>query len=162
MNRILVIGQPGSGKSYFSRILSNKTNIKVIHLDNFYWSKDKTCCSKEEFKKKIDILINEKSWIMDGNYLFNLEDRIKASDTIMFLDFPLDLSIKGIRERIGSKRDDLPWIESYEDGEELVSWVKETYNSSNQIIRNLLDKYSFKNILIFHSRDESNAFLNSL
>ena len=35
--RVLVIGMAGSGKSTFSRALSAKTGLPVIHLDLYQW-----------------------------------------------------------------------------------------------------------------------------
>ena len=35
--KIIVIGCPGSGKSYFSKELAKKTKLPVIHLDMIYW-----------------------------------------------------------------------------------------------------------------------------
>ena len=37
MKRVLVIGCGGSGKSTFSRILSEKIKLPVIHLDKLFW-----------------------------------------------------------------------------------------------------------------------------
>ena len=42
MKRVLVVGCPGSGKSYFSRLLKEKTNLPLYHLDNIHWNFDKT------------------------------------------------------------------------------------------------------------------------
>jgi adenylate kinase family enzyme len=36
--RIMVIGSPGSGKSTFSRKLSEITRIPLIHLDKEFWN----------------------------------------------------------------------------------------------------------------------------
>ena len=51
MKRILIIGCPGSGKSYFAKRLGEITKLPVIHMDNIYWKKDKTSISKEELMK---------------------------------------------------------------------------------------------------------------
>ena len=48
MKRILVIGCPGSGKSYFSKRLGKILGLPVVHMDNLYWKKDKTSISHEE------------------------------------------------------------------------------------------------------------------
>ena len=42
MKKIIVIGPGGSGKSYFSKELSQILDIPVYHLDNIFWNKDKT------------------------------------------------------------------------------------------------------------------------
>jgi len=37
MNRILVIGSNGAGKSTFSYHLAKKTGLPLIHLDQIHW-----------------------------------------------------------------------------------------------------------------------------
>ena len=36
--KILILGPPGSGKSTIARQLSEKLQIKAIHLDYYYWN----------------------------------------------------------------------------------------------------------------------------
>jgi adenylate kinase family enzyme len=36
MNRILLLGSPGAGKSYFSKKLAQKIKIPLYHLDNIF------------------------------------------------------------------------------------------------------------------------------
>ena len=42
MERILVVGSPGSGKSTFSRALGELTGLPLIYLDRLFWNADKT------------------------------------------------------------------------------------------------------------------------
>ncbi|MEO5566870.1 MAG: AAA family ATPase, partial [Gemmatimonadaceae bacterium] len=37
MNRILIIGSGGAGKSTFARELGALLDIRVVHLDQLYW-----------------------------------------------------------------------------------------------------------------------------
>ena len=53
MTRILVIGCPGAGKTYFAKKLKEITGLPVIHMDNLYWNKDKTSVDLETLKKKL-------------------------------------------------------------------------------------------------------------
>lgn len=42
MKQIIIIGCPGSGKTYFAKQLSEILQIELFHMDNIYWKKDKT------------------------------------------------------------------------------------------------------------------------
>ena len=42
MERAIVIGCPGGGKSTFARALAEKTGLPLHHLDMMYWNADKT------------------------------------------------------------------------------------------------------------------------
>ena len=54
MKKIIVIGCPGSGKSTFSQILHNITDIPLFHLDMMYWNEDKTTVDKEVFLERLN------------------------------------------------------------------------------------------------------------
>ena len=37
MQRILIIGNAGSGKTTFARLLAQKLALPLVHLDRIYW-----------------------------------------------------------------------------------------------------------------------------
>ena len=117
MKKIIVIGSPGAGKSVFSQKLKKVTNLPLYHLDMLYHKKDGTHISKEELEKKLKTIFKEEQWIIDGNYQRTLELRLKECDTVFLLDYPTEICIKGAESRVGTKRDDLPWIEEKLDEE---------------------------------------------
>lgn len=163
MNRIMVIGCPGSGKSTFSKALHEITDIPLYHLDMMYWNADRTTVDKAVFREKLSGTIQKSQWIIDGNYGSTIELRLQACDTVIFLDYPVDVCLNGIRERRGKARTDMPWIEkSDEEDAEFIEFIK-NYNSQNRPeVMALLDKYSDREIYIFKSRDEADEFLNTL
>lgn len=91
--KILVIGCPGSGKSYFTRELSNKTGIKRYYLDCIYWQENWVSLPKSDFIKEIDKIMATDEWIIDGNYQSTLEYRIEKANTIYFLDIPEEVCV---------------------------------------------------------------------
>ena len=159
--RILVIGCPGSGKSYFSKRLSTLLNIERIHIDNLYWNEDKTHITREELIKKYDDVFQLDAFILDGNYSHTLEYRLGYVDTVYFLDISKEDCHKGIQERIGKRRDDLPWIETEEDTKELIERVVKFDKEERPSIVETLFKH--KNIIIYRfvNREEVNRYLKS-
>lgn len=162
MKRVIVIGCPGSGKSTFSKELNKITGIPLCHLDMLYWNEDKTTVEKAVFLERLYKTMEQDEWIIDGNYASTMETRIKACDTVIFLDYPLDVCLDGIRTRRGKARSDMPWMESGEDDEEFIEFIKNYNSQSRPRVMELLDKYSDKNIYIFTSRDQTQAFINKL
>ena len=161
MKKIIVIGCPGSGKSYFSKRLNTITKLPLYHLDNMYWNSDGTTVCADVFKDCLDNTLKKDEWIIDGNYLSTMEKRMKYCDTIFFLDYPVELCLQGIEERKGKKRSDLPWIENETDEEfrELIVNFEKTNKPS---IEKLLKEYSFKEIHIFKNRKEADIFLKEI
>ena len=159
MKKVIVIGCPGSGKSTVSRALHNKTGIPLYHLDMMYWNADKTTVKKSVFLERLSAVLEKDEWIIDGNYSSTMELRMAACDTVIFLDYPLDVCLDGIRERRGKPRSDMPWIETEEDAE-FIEFIKSYNEQQMPKVIELLEKYSDKNIIIFKNREQADAFLN--
>lgn len=87
---------------------------------------------------------------------------MQKCDTVIFLDYPLDICLDGIREREGKPRSDMPWVESEQYDEEFIEFIKNYNSQSRPQVIELLDKYSYKNIFIFSNRDEANKFLSQI
>ena len=159
MQRVIVIGCCGSGKSTFSRALHNKIGIPLYHLDMMYWNADKTTVEKNVFLKRLYAVLEKDEWIIDGNYSSTMELRMVACDTVVFLDYPVSVCLDGIKERRGKPRSDMPWIETEEDAE-FIEFIKNYNEQQKPKVLELLEKYSDKNIIILKSREEADSFLN--
>lgn len=89
MNKVVVFGKPGGGKSTLSRKLSVETGIKLCALDLIEYRKNGERVSPEEYSKRHTDLINADNWIIEG--LGTLESfwlRIDAADTLIYVDLP--------------------------------------------------------------------------
>ena len=158
MNKAIIIGCPGSGKSTFSKALHEKTGLPLYHLDMLNWNSDRTTVSKELFRERLQKVIEENQWIIDGNYGSTIELRLKECDTVFFLDYPLQVCIDGVRERKGKVRTDMPWVET-EDDEEFLLFIKNYNAESRPKFMELLKKYSDRDIHIFKSRAEADEYI---
>lgn len=88
MRKVLVIGSGGAGKSTFARRLGKLLNIEVIHLDALYWRPGWVETPRPEWVETVAELLKRDSWIIDGNYSATFDLRLKACDTVIFLDMP--------------------------------------------------------------------------
>ncbi len=160
-DRILVLGCPGSGKSTFARKLQAKTGLPLIHLDNVWWRADRTHISREEFDRALEELLQGERWIMDGDYSRTYEVRLRAADTVMFLDYPEDLCMAGVMARMGQVRPDMPWTENALDPQ-LVSQVRSYAAQNRPALLSLFQKYPEKQILTFADRAQADRWLSEL
>ena len=161
MNKAIVIGCPGSGKSTFSRALHELTDLPLYHLDLLNWNSDKTTVSKAVFLERLQSVIALDRWIIDGNYGSSMELRIKECDTVFFLDYPVEVCIDGIKQRQGKTRSDIPWVET-EDDEEFLEFIKNYNTQSRPKVLALFEKYKEKNIVIFKSREDADEYIENI
>ena len=161
MKKIIVIGCPGSGKSTFARDLHNKTGIPLYHLDMMYWNADKTTVEKSVFLERLSCAMEQDAWIIDGNYASTMELRMAACDTVIFLDYPREVCLAGIKERRGKPRGDMPWVECEEDAE-FVEFIKSYGDRQKPKVLELLKRYGDKSIIVFESRAQADEFLSRL
>ena len=162
MQKVIVIGSPGAGKSTFARRLRDKTGLPLYYLDSIWHRPDKTTILKEEFDHQLSQILAADRWIIDGNYGRTLEMRLQACDTVFLFDLSVDDCLAGIRERVGQTREEMPWIETELD-EEFRQWVLDFPHEQLPKIYRLLEQYGKeKAVWIFHSRQEADDYLRSL
>ena len=159
--RVAVIGCPGGGKSTFSRALRDRVDLPLYHLDAIYWRDDRTHLSREEFYPLMQKIIAREEWIIDGNYNATLEWRISACDLLIFLDYPAEVCLEGVRARRGQKRSDMPWVEEGDD-EEFLEFSRAFETESRPRILELIGGYPDKAVLVFRTREEAERYLDTL
>lgn len=112
MQRIVVIGSPGAGKTTFARRLGHHLHIEVTHLDRFFWGPKWKEKPREERIKIQRNLVHGGKWIIEGTYLDSSDERLHAADTVIFLDVPrlvcLQRAIKRRFKYRSKSRPDLP------------------------------------------------------
>lgn len=164
MQKVIVIGCPGSGKSTFARELHNITKLPLVHLDMLNWNADRTTVPREVFRRRLEDALRGDNWIIDGNYGSTMEMRMAACDTVIFLDYPVEVCLRGVSERRGKKREDLPWIEreNEPEDEEFLEFIKNYDNDGRPQVMALLEKYAEKKIIRFSSRAQAQEYLEKL
>ena len=162
MNKAIVIGCPGSGKTTFAEKLHSATGLPLYYLDAIWHKPDKTHISRDEFDEKISEVFQTTHWIIDGNYSRTIEMRLKECDTVFLFDLPTEVCLQGATERLGKGRYDLPWIEKELDPE-FEGFIKDFSEKSLPQIYELIEKYKDeKTIVIFKSRKESDEYIESI
>ncbi|MDG4826843.1 topology modulation protein [Asanoa sp. WMMD1127] len=110
MERIVVVGCGGSGKTVLARRLAAVLGLPLIHLDAVYYDSAWQPLPQDAFAAVQAELVRGERWIIDGNYVSTLPIRVAAADTLIFLDLPAATCLWGIarrrwRHRGGQHRD---------------------------------------------------------
>ena len=167
MERIMIIGSGGSGKTTLARQLGEKTGLPVVHLDQIFWSPGNwKHLEREEFDALLEEELKKPQWILDGNYNRTLEPRLEKCDTVIYLDFPRLVSFTGWLRRViknrGRARPDMaPGCGEWFDPE-MAKWVW-TFNKKNRArYHQILAAQTDKTVRIFTTRRQVKRFLDSL
>ncbi len=162
MNKVIVIGCPGSGKTTFAEKLNKCTDLPLYYLDAIWHKPDKTHISRDEFDERIKEIFSLPQWIIDGNYKRTIEMRLKQCDTVFLFDLPTEVCLQGAIQRIGKGRYDLPWTETELDPE-FKMFIEEFSEKTLPYIYELINKYrDEKQVVIFKSRAEADEFINRM
>lgn len=102
MERVLLIGNTGAGKTTFGKALAEKTGLPLVHLDSLYWCGEWDHLSREEFDRVLQAELEKPRWILDGNFNRTISHRLKYCDTVFYFDFPTVTCLAGITKRTAS------------------------------------------------------------
>jgi adenylate kinase family enzyme len=106
MKRMVILGRGASGKSTLAKRLGDITGLPVVELDKVFWKRGLTATPRDEWVAAQNLLVAKDRWIADGDLgQFDVvETRLRAADTVIFLDFSFwccsHRAIRRLRERI--------------------------------------------------------------
>ena len=107
-NRIVLLGLPGSGKSFLAREIGQRLNIGPVHLDRLFATAEGGNKAKSEWFDQMRQLVAGPRWIIDGHYTDTIPIRVNAADTVIFVDQPVWLCLLRTWRRHGRPRADWP------------------------------------------------------
>jgi|GEM_PF-226378 len=166
-NRIIIVGNNGSGKSFLSKELSVITGLPLIHLDAEFWRPNWEMPSKEEWLKKNTEFISKEKWIIDGmcSHGATLDLRFEAADLVIFLDINRFTCLAGVIKRQGKKRSDTAINHYYDEkfDKRFIGFCKGIidFNKTRRTkIMDLHKKYPGKPFLLIESRRKMHKLLS--
>ena len=166
MERIVIIGCPGSGKTTLARELGEKLNMTVVHLDRLWWTKGWQNVSREEFDVRLENALKLDRWIIDGNYSRTMDARLARCDTIIYLDYSRWACLRGMFQRVignlGKTRPDMPEGCPERFDWEFVKYIW-NFNKNNRVLNDTrIAKSKHAKAIVLKNRKEKEAFLKSL
>lgn len=164
MQRILILGSPGTGKSTLSRKLSDILQLPLYHLDQLFFEAD-WVINKVKFNQQLQQVLKQDQWIIDGNYAASLPDRLTQADAVIYLDYPTPVALSGVikryvRYRHLTRPDMAPGCT--EQLKLSFLWYVFTFKfkKRNETLKHL--KAANVPVYVFQSRQETMAFIKTL
>ncbi|WP_435154852.1 hypothetical protein [Haladaptatus sp. DFWS20] len=167
MNRIMVLGSPGAGKSTFAKRLGETLDRPVTHLDARFWEPVWEKPNSDDWEETHRNLIEQPKWILDGNYGSTIDPRLDAADTVLLLSVSRYVCLYRVIKRwllnYGGTRPDIA-----EGCEEKIDFefLRYVWNFPNDKIPAMERKFERLDegttVIRLRSNAERDAFLNRL
>lgn len=174
LNRVIVVGTTGSGKSTTAKALAEILGVQYIQLDKLFWKSNWQESSDDEFFEKIEEAVSCDRWVLDGNYGRTSHLTWKDADTVVWIDFPFALTLyqnisrsiyraisrTEIWEGTGNKES----FRGMFSRDSIVRWLFKTYDSNVKRYQERMEdpQFSHINFVRLKSRREVRDFLESL
>ena len=165
MEKVVILGCGGSGKTFLARGLAAHFGLPLTHLDGVYYDQNWVPLSRDQFEQEQQELVARPRWVIEGNYASTMPVRLKAADTVIVLDIPARTCLRGIaarrmRHRGGQHRD----IGLYDR----ISWNFIRYvlgyrrNMLPRVHQLLGDHAASAQIVILRSRSQTRRYLQTI
>lgn len=101
MQRVLVMGCSGAGKTTFARALAAKLKLPFVSIDQLFWQPGWREPLMDDFTARMTTEAGKPEWVMDGNYMAYgaSELRRARADTIFWFDLPRWLCMLSVIRR---------------------------------------------------------------
>jgi adenylate kinase family enzyme len=173
LQRLLVVGTTGSGKTTMASRLAQKLDLPHTELDALNWGPDWTMRPNEEFRALVDQASNQDRWVIDGNYSRARDITWPRADTIVWLDYSLPRVLWRLWWRTMDRtltRKEL-WAGNRErlythffTRDSLFLWALKTYKRRRREYPELLSRPEHSHITLFrfHSPSQADQWLAAL
>lgn len=166
MERIMIIGCGGAGKSTLARQLGEKLDLPVVHLDKLFWKPNWVQVSQEEFDALHQAELAKERWIIDGNFNRTIDQRIERCDTVIYMDFSRFACLWGVVKRVlttyGTVRPDMGEGCPERIDFEFLKWVWNFNKNKRERYYRLLNETTHAETIVLKNRRMVKRFLNSL
>lgn len=166
MERIMVIGCCGCGKTTFSRQLAARLDLPLVHLDCLGWQGEWQAVPKETFDRLLQEEVEKPRWVIDGNYNRTIPVRLHRCDTVLFMDYPRRVCMWGVIRRLlqnyGKHRSDMGGTCRERLDLPFLRFVWNFRATHTERYCAMLRQQTDKRVVILKSRREAAAFLEQL
>lgn len=132
--RIVVVGNSGSGKTSLARRIARSLDADHVELDAIHHLENWTPIARDQMRSIVEERIASEWWVVDGNYGSLVQDLVfAAADTVVWLDLPRRVVMPRILRRTLGR----------------MVFRRELWNGNRERFRNLVDRRPEENIILW-------------
>lgn len=114
ISRIMIVGGPGSGKTWVASRLAEKYALPVYSVDEAVWDRDGNIRSDDEIDRRVCRMAAGDRWIIEGGNTRTYADRVQRAEAVIRLSPPRLLRLYRVLRRNGFRRDLVWWTLRYD------------------------------------------------
>lgn len=99
MERIVIIGVTGAGKTTLAFNMAARLGLPYTDLDNLYWRPGWQSAPEKEFREKAYDAAAADRWVMTGNYKSVRDVLWQRADTLVWLDYSFNTALYRLSKR---------------------------------------------------------------
>ena len=114
LNRIMIIGGPGSGKTWLADRLGRRYQLPIHAVDDEVWDRLGAERAPDDIDARVRRLAAQDKWIIEGGNSRTYADRVQRADAIIRLAPPIWRRLYRVFRRDGLRIELLRWTLRYD------------------------------------------------
>lgn len=165
LQRVVVVGTSGSGKTTFAATLARHLDVPHIELDALHWEPSWTEATPEVFRKRVANAVAAERWVLDGNYSVARDIVWARADTIIWLDYALPVIMTRLVRRTARRvflgelccNGNRETLQGTLSRDSILLWALTTYRRRRLQYPELLARPQFAHLRVFHFQSPRKA-----
>lgn len=159
MNRIIIIGNSGSGKTWLGKKLASVLGIQHISLDNIFWEPGGYNHKRSDFDVEADIknIQRSESWVTEGVFGHLVEPITAFADTLIYINLPWNECKNNLLNRGSESSGQLKPKKTEESFKSLLKWASEYETRDSKSSKGshslLFERFSGQKYLVFNRNE---------
>lgn len=172
MQRIVILGCTGSGKTTFGKKLAAKLGCESVDLDELHWLPGWQTRGVDDFRARVFEKSQMPSWVIMGNYSKTRDMTWPYADTFIWIDLPfftvfrqlLSRSVRRARDKLLICNGNTETWRKLFSSDSIMLWLLKTYGKRKKEYGEIFGAGNVAGVTYIRLRShaEADAFLQNL